>query len=64
MNSRRLALVLAIVAGTPLLAALVLAATPSIGWAISVCLGVALAGVVGTIVGARELAQWGKERAP
>lgn len=63
MSFRRFALILAIVAGTPLLAALVLAATPSVGWAIAVCLGLALAGIVGTIVGAREILQWGKERA-
>lgn len=62
MSTRRFAIVVSCVAGTPLLAALVIVATPSVGWAIAVCLGIALAGVVGTIIGAREILQWGKER--
>lgn len=62
MSARRFAIVVTCVAGTPLLAALVIAATPSAGCAVAVCLGIALAGVVGTVIGSREILRWAAER--
>lgn len=62
MSLRTVAYLLAALTGTPLLAALALAATPSLGWAIAICLAVALTGVVGMAIGIQQIGRWADER--
>ena len=62
MSLRTIAYLLAALAGVPLLSALALAATPSLGWAVALCIAVALTGVVGAAVGVAQIGRWADER--
>ena len=62
MSLRTIAYLLAALAGVPLLSALALAATPSLGWAVALCIAVALTGVVGAVIGIGQIGRWADER--
>lgn len=62
MSARRFALVIAPLFGTPLFAAFVLATTRSTPAAVAVCLVVAAVGLVGAVLGTREILRWARER--
>ena len=61
MTSRAFGMVFAIVVGTPLFAAGVLAYVPP-ALALGFCLGVAAAGVLGTVVGVAQILHWSRDR--
>ena len=61
MTSRAFAMVFAVVFGTPLFAAAVLAYVPP-ALALGFCLGVAAAGALGTVVGVAQILRWDRDR--
>lgn len=61
MNGRAFGIVLAVVIGTPLFAAGVLACVPP-ALAMGFCLGVAAAGALGAVVGVGQILRWSSER--
>ena len=61
MNGRAFGIVLAVVIGTPLFAAGVLACVPP-ALATGFCLGVAAAGALGAVAGVAQILRWAHER--